>query len=342
MYKIIRTLLFIFPAETAHNLALDSLKIISKLIKLSLLFPVPTVESKEIIGLKFKNTVGLAAGLDKNGDYIDELADLGFGFIEVGTVTPFPQDGNPKPRLFRLPKKQAIINRMGFNNKGVNHLIENVKKYQIKNKNNKDKAIIGVNIGKNFNTSLENALEDYLICLHKVYEYADYIVINISSPNTPNLRKLQHGESFNNMLAGLTEMRTKLATQYRKYKPLLIKIAPDLSSKELENIAYSLLKYKIDAVIATNTTSSRANIEHLKYSNENGGLSGMPLLNKSTKIVEQLHTFTQGKLPIIAVGGITDEKSAQNKFTAGASLIQIYTGFIYKGPNLITRIINNI
>ena len=276
------------------------------------------------MGLKFKNPIGVAAGLDKNGDYIDALAKLGFGFIEIGTITPKPQAGNPKPRLFRLPQSRAIINRMGFNNKGIDVLIANVKKARYK-------GILGINIGKNASTPIENALDDYLICLQKSYPYASYITINISSPNTVGLRDLQHGEFLNHLLSGLKAEQTRLSDQYGRYVPLLVKVSPDLDHAEIHDLAATILRHQIDGVIATNTTISRETVN----SQETGGLSGAPLTTLSTSALHVLHQSLQGKVPLIGVGGIMNAQDAQAKFDAGADLIQLYTGLIYNGPFLL-------
>ncbi|MCK5717578.1 MAG: quinone-dependent dihydroorotate dehydrogenase, partial [Thiomargarita sp.] len=284
-----------------------------------------------VMGLNFPNAVGLAAGMDKNAEYIDSLAALGFGFIEVGTVTPRPQSGNPEPRLFRLPQAQGIINRMGFNNQGVDQLIQNVKKSHFK-------GILGINIGKNFDTPLEKAVDDYLIGLQKVYQYADYVTVNISSPNTPGLRDLQQDTALEQLLKSLTQAQKKLAQQHDKYVPLLIKIAPDLTDIEVTALADTVLKYAIDGIIATNTTLSRAGVENLEHAHEQGGLSGAPLSKRATEIVAQLSDSLQGKIPIIAAGGIMSAADAQDKIKAGASLVQIYTGLIYQGPHLVKKI----
>ena len=289
-------------------------------------------EPLNILGLRFKNSVGLAAGLDKNGDYIDALGALGFGFLEVGTVTPKAQPGNAKPRLFRLKKDQALINRMGFNNKGVEHMIRRLKKRRYQ-------GIIGVNIGKNYSTPLEQAHEDYIFCLRKLYVFADYIVVNLSSPNTPGLRKLQFGEELNKLLNLLKTEQKALANTHDKHVPLLLKIAPDLSPEECQDISQALLENNMEGVIATNTTISREGLSESVMANEAGGLSGEPLAARSELVVKALRTHLQGVIPIIGVGGISDKASAQAKLNAGASLLQLYTGFIYKGPNLIGEVL---
>ena len=287
------------------------------------------------MGLQFANPVGLAAGLDKNGDAIDGFAQLGFGFVEIGTVTPRPQPGNPKPRLFRLPEAEAVINRMGFNNQGVDHLLERVRAAKFK-------GVLGINIGKNFDTPVERAVDDYLACLDKVYAHASYVTVNVSSPNTPGLRSLQFGDSLKELLEALRRRQEDLAQEHGKRVPLAIKIAPDMSDEETALVASALLGADMDAVIATNTTLSREGVEGLAHADEAGGLSGAPVRDKSTHIVKVLAGELSGRLPIIAVGGITEGKHAAEKIAAGASLVQIYSGFIYKGPALIREAVDAI
>ena len=331
-YSIFRPLLFRLDPENAHRVTLKLIKLIH-LSGLSRLVTGPgDTKPVTVMGLEFKNPVGLAAGLDKNGDYIDALAALGFGFIEIGTVTPRSQPGNPKPRLFRLPEHRAIINRMGFNNAGIDHLLEQVKK-------SKYEGILGINIGKNFDTPIANAAEDYLIGLRKAYPLADYITINISSPNTTNLRKLQQGNEIRNLISALKEEQKNLHQSHHKYVPLVVKIAPDLTNDEIIHIAKLLLEFEIDGVIATNTTIDRKMVEGHPLAGETGGLSGAPLKERSTAVVKALSTELKGKIPIIAAGGISDGAGAKDKLNAGASLVQIYTGLIYQGPNLIGDII---
>lgn len=331
-----KILFFLAPPETAHSIALNTLEMLETLHLSSLFFgKPPTGKSIKIMGLDFKNPVGLAAGLDKNADCIDGLGALGFGFVEVGTITPRSQAGNPRPRLFRVPEANAIINRMGFNNQGVDYLLANVAQSHFK-------GILGINIGKNFDTPLEKALDDYLICLKKVYVFADYITINLSSPNTPNLRKLQHGEELNRLLEHLKNAQSHLKTEHHKYVPLVLKIAPDLTDAEIEEIGTTLLKHQMDGVIATNTTSTRIGIEHLPISKETGGLSGAPVFEMSTQVVSKLSSILEKKIPIIAAGGISNVEQAQAKLKAGASLIQLYTGFIYQGVPLVHDLIKNL
>jgi len=335
MYSLLRPLLFKLDAETAHHVTLDTLKIAYKLGMLPLIAKQPAADPRTVMGLAFPNPVGLAAGLDKNGAYIDALAALGFGFIEIGTVTPRPQPGNPKPRLFRLPEANAIINRMGFNNLGVDVLLENVK-------HAKFKGILGINIGKNFDTPIERAAEDYLIGLRKVYTHASYVAINISSPNTKNLRQLQGGDELDALLAQLKAEQEKLAQQHGKYVPLALKIAPDLDQEQIQQIATLLMRHRIDGVIATNTTLSRELIPHLPLYIEAGGLSGAPVRDQSTLVIQKLAAELKGSLPIIGVGGILNGADALEKIQAGAALVQIYSGLIYRGTELIAECTTSI
>jgi dihydroorotate dehydrogenase len=328
MFKLLRPALFQIEPETAHHLTLGSLKAAQKLGLTSLVAPRPASDPRTVMGLTFANPVGLAAGLDKNGDCIDGLAALGFGFIEIGTVTPLPQPGNPKPRLFRLPQAHAIINRMGFNNEGVDKLIENVRRAEYQ-------GILGINIGKNAITPIDNAADDYLICLRKVYAHASYVTINISSPNTKNLRQLQDEDALNNLLAQLKAAQQKLADQHGKYVPIALKIAPDMEGEQVAQIARLLIRHRIDGVIATNTTLSRDGVAQLPHGAETGGLSGAPVRDKSTAVIRLLAKELQGALPIIGVGGILYGADAAEKIGAGASLVQLYSGLIYRGPALI-------
>ena len=321
-YSLIKKILFCLDPETAHRVALSGLSFAHRFGLTQFFSPIVS-SPRTVMGLHFPNPVGLAAGLDKNGDYIDALAALGFGFIEVGTVTPKPQLGNPRPRLFRLEKQEALINRLGFNNKGVDYLIERLKqkKYQ---------GILGINIGKNRDTLLENAVDDYLYSFRRVVPFASYVTINISSPNTENLRDLQQSQLLKNLLRALKTEQLK----QKKYVPLVIKISPDLSENELIEMSEIFLNEKIDGVIATNTTTSRNDIRV----NEVGGLSGRPLRDRSTRIVKQLHQLLQDKIPIIACGGIFSKEDAKEKIEAGASLLQIYTGLIYRGPGIVAQL----
>jgi len=325
LYSLFRPLLFQLDAEKAHHLTLNALQ----LAKYSHLpYGVDYASPVDVMGIHFQNPVGLAAGLDKNGDYIDALAKLGFGALEIGTVTPRPQPGNPKPRLFRLPQANAIINRMGFNNKGVDYLIAQVKKAHYK-------GVLGINIGKNFDTPIEKAADDYLFCLRKVYQYAQYITINISSPNTQNLRKLQDQAALDDLLRQLKNEQTVLTEQFGFIVPLVLKIAPDLDNQQIDEIAQLLRKYQFEAVIATNTTLARDAVLGLPHAQEAGGLSGAPVFEQSTHVVRELHKHLANEVPIIAAGGILSGEDAKQKLDAGASLVQIYSGLIYKGPDLL-------
>jgi dihydroorotate dehydrogenase len=280
------------------------------------------------MGIPFQNPVGLAAGLDKNANHIDALGKLGFGFIEVGTITPRPQIGNPKPRLFRLPEVQGIINRFGFNNVGLETAVENIRL-------SKYKGVLGINIGKNFDTPIEKAGDDYLLCMKKVYQYANYIAINISSPNTKNLRDLQETKALNILLAQLKEEQTRLADYYGRYVPIALKISPDLTAKHLDTISKSIIKNRIDGVIATNTTISRESVRDLFNGKEVGGMSGKPLFKLSNSIIRELYKRLQGEVPIIGVGGIFSGEDALEKINAGAELVQIYSGLVYQGRKLV-------
>jgi dihydroorotate dehydrogenase len=335
IYPLLRPLLFSLNPETAHEVTLKLLKVGYATGLNQLLYPRIPDKPITIMGLNFKNPVGLAAGLDKNGDYIDALASMGFGFIEIGTVTPRPQAGNPKPRLFRLPEHQAIINRMGFNNFGIDHLLEQVRHSHYK-------GILGINIGKNADTPIEKATDDYLIGLRKAYSAASYITINISSPNTKNLRQLQQGNEIKGLIVALKSEQLKLQQQHGRYVPLAVKIAPDLTDEEITHIAKLLLEFSIDAVIATNTTITRDMIAKHRLANETGGLSGAPVKNKSTYVVQGLAAELNGKLPIIAAGGILNAEDAQEKLNAGATLVQIYSGLIYQGQQLIADIVKTL
>ncbi|HEY7985877.1 MAG TPA: quinone-dependent dihydroorotate dehydrogenase [Methylophilaceae bacterium] len=331
VYNLLRPLLFQLSAEYAHHASLSSLNLLQKVGLNSLLFSPPPPSPRQVMGMQFPNPVGLAAGLDKNGAYIDALSSLGFGFIEIGTVTPRPQPGNPEPRLFRVPQAKGIINRMGFNNDGVDALIQNVRSTEFK-------GILGINIGKNFDTPLENAADDYLICLRKVYAYASYIAVNISSPNTKNLRQLQEKSALENLLLALKQEQKKLADMHGKYTPVALKIAPDLEPEQVVEIAELLLKHQVDGVIATNTTLSRVGVEGLPHAAEAGGLSGAPVRERSTGVIRQLSKLLGDAIPIIGVGGILSGQDALEKMNAGASLVQLYSGLIYRGPALVTEV----
>ena len=329
MYRFIRSLLFLLNPELAHHISMKGLKLgcFFGLIRRINITSKPIM----IMGLKFPNRVGLAAGLDKNAEYITPLSKLGFGFIEVGTVTPRSQPGNSKPRSFRLIKDEGIINRFGFNNVGIDQFIKNIKKAKFN-------GILGINIGKNFDTPIDRAVEDYLICFRKAYPYAGYIAINISSPNTKNLRYLQSDKYLETLLKVLKNEQKILHKKFKKLVPFVVKVSPDNSSNQLDSIAKLLLKYKVDGVIATNTTIDRKGISNSKYSVEEGGLSGAPLNKKSTNVIKYLNKCLNGKIPIIGVGGIITANDGIEKIKNGALLIQIYTGLIFKGHGLVNEL----
>ena len=336
MYKQLRPILFKLDAETSHDLVIKALNFASKsstvcnLIRKccqsdSLANPV------SVMGLEFPNRIGLAAGLDKHAQCINAFSALGFGFVEVGTVTPLPQSGNEKPRLFRLPEYDAIINRMGFNSVGLDVFIENISKH-------KANSIVGINLGKNALTPLENAADDYITGMQRTYLLADYLTINLSSPNTKNLRELQSGDSFDQLVMLLKNEQIRLSDQHCKQTPLVIKIAPDLEQKEIQEIATTCLKHKIDGIIATNTTIQRDLLDNHPLAKEAGGLSGPPVKVASTTVIRTLAEILQGEIPIIGAGGINSAYDAQEKVEAGADLVQIYTGFIYQGQQLLNDI----
>lgn len=334
-YQIMRSFLFQLNPEKAHDLTIKLLKLTSGTI-LDIFYRQKVQQRPvELMGLTFPNSLGLAAGLDKNGECIDGFGAMGFGHIEIGTVTPVAQPGNEQPRLFRVLESEGIINRMGFNNHGVDELIANLKASHFK-------GVIGINIGKNFSTPVEEGKNDYLLCMDKVYQHAGYIAVNISSPNTPGLRTLQYGEALDELLEALKTRQSELQEKHNKYVPLALKVAPDLSDDEIAAISGSLLKYKIDGLIATNTTLDREMIKGMGHAGEAGGLSGRPLQSKSTKVIAKFAAHLQGQVPIIGVGGIDGVTAAKEKIEAGASLVQIYSGFIYHGPKLVKNIVNNI
>ncbi|CAH0533472.1 Dihydroorotate dehydrogenase (quinone) [Vibrio stylophorae] len=334
LYRLARTALFQLDPERAHDLTMKGFaRVTGTPLDIFYRQHVPHAPV-EVMGLTFKNPVGLAAGLDKDGECIDAFGAMGFGSIEVGTVTPRPQPGNDKPRLFRVLEAEGLINRMGFNNHGVDNLVENIKRA-------KYDGIIGVNIGKNKDTAIEKGKDDYLICMDKVYQYAGYIAANISSPNTPGLRTLQYGEALDDLLSGLKEKQLALAEKHNKYVPLALKIAPDLTEEELVQVADALVRHQIDGVIATNTTLDRQLIQGMNHAHEAGGLSGKPLQSRSTAVISRIHGELNGKLPIIGVGGIDSAVAANEKFDAGAEIVQLYSGFIYQGPPLVKRIVKS-
>ena len=333
MYALARPLLFSLDPEAAHRLTMPLLNRAAGL-GVTRLLTKPLPDPRTVMGITFANPVGLAAGLDKDGAYIDGLAALGFGFLEIGTVTPRPQPGNPLPRMFRLPAARALINRMGFNNGGVDAFVANVQASAFYRER---RGILGLNIGKNASTPIENAVDDYLLCLDKVYPFADYVTVNISSPNTSNLRQLQGASELDALLSRLKQQQERLADQHRRYVPIALKIAPDLDADQIRVIADALLRHRMDAVIATNTTVARAAVTGMAHAQETGGLSGAPVAAASTAVIRALKMQLGGAIPIIGVGGILSAADAQEKMHAGASLIQLYTGLIYRGPALVAE-----
>ncbi len=333
-YDLARKALFTIDPETAHELSLESLRLGHRLGATRLLCRTRR-QPVTCMGLEFPNPVGMAPGMDKNGDYFEALGDLGFGFVEIGTVTPRPQPGNPKPRVFRLTTAQAMINRLGFNNKGVDHLVRRVKNHQFK-------GILGINIGKNFDTPIENAADDYLHCLEKVYPYADYITVNISSPNTRNLRDLQGEDELDSLLASISDRRSELADEHGRRVPLAVKVAPDLDDDAVAVIAEVVSRHRMDAVIATNTTITRGGVEGLKHAEETGGLSGAPLKQKSDQVLAAFRALLPEEIALIGVGGITRGEDAVDKLELGADLVQFYTGMVYRGPELVSECLQAI
>ncbi len=331
LYSLARPLLFSLDPEKAHDLTLPTLRFAAS-AGLTRLLPKPAPDPRTVMGLTFPNPVGLAAGLDKDGAYIDGLAALGFGFIEIGTVTPRAQPGNAKPRMFRLPEADALINRMGFNNGGVDAFLRNVQASRF---HQEQQGILGLNIGKNADTPIACATDDYLYCLDKVYPYAAYVTVNISSPNTKNLRQLQQASELDALLSSLKQAQSRLADTHGRYVPLVLKIAPDLDDEQIDTIGSALLRHHIDGVIATNTTITRDGVQGLTHANETGGLSGAPVRDRSTRVIRALHRVLKGEIPIIGVGGILSGSDAIEKMTAGASLVQLYTGLVYRGPGLV-------
>ena len=329
LYSLARAALFRLDPETAHDVALKSLASMGPgAALLGAGADEAGLDRRTVFGIDFPNPVGLAAGLDKNGAYIDALGALGFGFIEIGTVTPRPQPGNPKPRMFRLQSHEAIINRLGFNNDGVEALLRNVDRAAWR-------GVLGINIGKNADTPIERAADDYLACLDAVYARAAYVTVNISSPNTKNLRDLQSSERLDELLGAVMARRASLARRHGAVRPLLVKVAPDLDASQVEAIAAMALKHRIDGLIATNTTVSREGVSGHVHERQTGGLSGRPLMARSTEVLRQLSARLAGRVPLIGVGGILSGADARAKKQAGASLVQVYTGFIYRGPALI-------
>ncbi|MDR6842201.1 quinone-dependent dihydroorotate dehydrogenase [Pseudoxanthomonas sacheonensis] len=336
MYNLARPFLFGLDAEHAHGLGLKAMELAYRTGTSPLLArkiePLPT----KAFGLTFPNPVGLAAGLDKNGAHIDALLALGFGFVEIGTVTPRAQPGNPKPRMFRLPQHKAVINRLGFNNEGVDALVANVERARRRT------GLLGINIGRNKDTSNERAASDYLYCLERVYPLADYITVNISSPNTAGLRELQEEQALRQLIGTLRESQEELGAQHGKRVPMLVKIAPDLSDEDIDAVARVLRDLSVDGVIATNTTVSRMSVQDHRLAHETGGLSGAPLMNQSTMVMRKLRTRLPDSIPVIGVGGILSGADAVAKMSAGATLIQCYTGLVYRGPELVGECVDAI
>jgi len=327
-YLLARPFFFSMDPERAHELAMAAIDGATATGALRLVSGAPIDDPVQVMGLQFRNRIGLAAGLDKNGAHVDGFATMGFGFVEVGTVTPRPQPGNPRPRMFRLPKAQALINRMGFNNDGVDAFVANVSRARFR-------GVLGLNIGKNADTPLERATDDYLVCLERVYSKASYVTVNISSPNTKDLRKLQGADELDAMLAALRDRQQRLADAQGRYVPLALKIAPDLEDAQIESIAAKLVAHRIDGVIATNTTISREAVLGLPHAQEAGGLSGAPVRDASNRVIRALRQLLPPGYPIIGVGGVMSGREACEKIDAGATLVQIYTGLIYRGPTLV-------
>ncbi|WP_330947648.1 quinone-dependent dihydroorotate dehydrogenase [Thermomonas sp. LB-4] len=334
MYGLARPLLFAFDAERAHGLGLASLEAAYRCGLSPLVATPPRPLPTKALGLTFPNPVGLAAGLDKNGAHVDALLSLGFGFVEVGTVTPLPQPGNPRPRMFRLPQQQAVINRLGFNNLGVDVLVRNVERAKRRN------GLLGINIGKNKDTPNEDAVADYMVCLRRVYPLADYVTVNISSPNTAGLRELQEEQALRKLVGTLREEQEKLAARHGKRVPLLVKIAPDLSENDIDAAARVLGDLAVDGVIATNTTISREGVEGARHAQQAGGLSGAPLMGQATTVLRMLRTRLPDTIPLVGVGGILHGADAATKQAAGALLVQTYTGLVYRGPALIAECVD--
>lgn len=329
LYRLIRPFLFLIDPERAHHLSLWGLGLLEKLGVLKYVMPKMVHAPVTVMGIEFPNSVGLAAGMDKNGSHIVALSRFGFGHIEIGTITPRPQPGNPKKRMFRLPEAEGIINRMGFNNEGVEKLVQNVR-------NSGYRGVLGINIGKNFDTPIERAVDDYLICLDAAYPLASYVAVNISSPNTKNLRQLQESEELEKLLGALKARQLELAKAHDRYVPLALKIAPDLDPNQIRDIAERLVRHHFDAVIATNTTISRVGVEHLPHGTEMGGLSGAPVRARSTSVIRELASALHGSgIPVIGVGGILGGDDAVEKIEAGAQIVQVYSGLVYRGPNLV-------
>jgi dihydroorotate dehydrogenase len=335
LYGLARPLLFMLDPETAHELTLPSVKLLQRLGFPGLPGKAIAGNRVKVMGLDFPNPLGLAAGLDKHGEFIDAVAAFGFGFLEIGGVTPLPQPGNPRPRVFRIPEREAIINRLGFNSVGVERFVDNVRRARYE-------GILGVNLGKNKDTPLERTADDYIACLEKVYPVATYATVNVSSPNTKSLRALQAADELGAILARVTKARDRLARRHRRRLPLAVKIAPDLDDEQIAGIAQALIEFGLDAVIATNTTISRAGVTGLAHGAESGGLSGAPLRSASTAVIRKLAAALNGSVPIIGSGGIMNVADAREKLDAGASLLQLYTGLVYRGPGLVREIVGGL
>ncbi len=337
-YALARPFLFGLDAEAAHELTMDMLARGQRTPLQWAWCNTRVDDPVELAGLTFPNRVGMAAGLDKNARVIDALGAMGFGFVEVGTVTPKAQPGNPKPRMFRLPEKRALINRLGFNNEGLDAFLRNVQQSRFRDQQSRGpRMLLGLNIGKNATTPIENATSDYLACLDGVYPHADYVTVNISSPNTQNLRALQSDEALDGLLGAIAERREVLATQTGKRTPIFVKIAPDLTEEQVSVIAATLQRHGMDGVIATNTTIGRDAVKGLRHAEETGGLSGAPVLEASNQVIRQLRAALGSRYPIIGVGGVMSAEDAVSKVRAGADVVQIYTGLIYEGPALVTK-----
>jgi dihydroorotate dehydrogenase len=338
MYGLLRPLLFRLDAERAHGLGLRGLDLLEHLGALGLVArpPTPSPFPVPVFGIDFPNPVGLAAGLDKNGAHLDALFGLGFGFVEIGTTTPRPQPGNPRPRMFRLPRHRALINRLGFNNEGVDALVRNVERARSRT------GVLGINIGKNKDTPNESAQDDYLHCLERVYPLADYVTVNISSPNTAGLRELQEEQALRRLVGTLREAQERLGARHGKRVPMLVKVAPDLSDEDIEAAARVLADLQVDGVVATNTTVSRLGIEDARHADEAGGLSGQPLMAQATYVLRRMRTRLPDSIPLIGVGGVLSGADAAAKMAAGASLVQFYTGLIYRGPVLVRECVEAI
>lgn len=339
-YPIVRKALFSKDAEWSHDFTLRQLSKLNHGPLRCLIAQKLPEKPVELLGLRFPNPVGLAAGLDKDGRCVNALAAIGFGFIEIGTVTPRPQSGNPKPRMFRLPEQQALINRMGFNNQGVDALVERVRVEQ--QRPDGFRGILGINIGKNKDTAEEDGHLDYLYCLERVYPLASYVTVNISSPNTPGLRAFQQGDSLSRLLKSLRQKQLQLSDSSGKYVPILVKIAPDMSREQTHSFAHAIQAFELDGVIATNTTLDRSAVADLPHAEEAGGLSGQPLTDKSTEVIRWLREVLPSDFPIIGAGGVSSVAQAREKLAAGAQLVQVYTGFIYQGPSLVKELVENL